>query len=117
MSVKAKSYDKGGGVWMAVLPNVAKFLDEHPLASAAAAAAEFNLHPVTLANRLEAMYPGRYDFTERRRKRGERHKAGKKPQIAGSSAARIKAACVAILNALATIEREVGQAESGEGDK
>lgn len=58
------------GLWDRFLPEIVAYLIENPLASASDAARKFGISSTGLVNRLNTVYPGRFDFEQRRTDRG-----------------------------------------------
>lgn len=69
---------RNAALWERILPDVVQFLNDNPLASCADAGKRFGINHATLASRLDAHYPGKFDFIARRKARGEMHRRPKK---------------------------------------
>ena len=78
MSINTGS--RNASLWTRILPDVVQFLTDNPLASCSDAAKRFDLNHATLASRLDAHYPGKFDFSARRKARGDVHRKPKAPK-------------------------------------
>lgn len=105
---------KNFGLWARIVPDIVKFLDENPTASCADAAKKFGVSGPALKENVDIFHPGRYDFMERRRLRGEANRAAKRKTpkpLNPAAAAVVRQQCEVILSALANIDKALRSAE------
>jgi len=89
-------------LWERILPDIAQWLTENPLASCAEAGKRFGINHATLASRLDNHYPGKFDFIARRKARGDMHRKPKPAKAEGG--VNLRREFDRILTSLARIE-------------
>lgn len=104
---------RNAALWARILPDVVQFLNDNPLASCTDAAKRFGLNHATLASRIDAHYPGQFDFVARRKARGDLHRPKPTRSAAGVD---LRAEFDAVLAALARIEAALAKPSVSEPD-
>lgn len=105
---------RNAALWARILPDVVQFLNDNPLASCSDAAKRFGLNHATLASRIDAHYPGQFDFVARRKARGDLHRKPKR--VKPTQGVDLRAEFDAVLAALARIEAALAKPSVSEPD-
>lgn len=78
---KAPVQLRNKSLWQRILPEIVEWLDSNPLASCSDAGRMFDIHQGTLNQQLALFYPGRFNWEDRRRLRGQLNKKPVKVKI------------------------------------
>ena len=95
---------RNAALWERILPDIKQWLRDNPLASATDAGKRFGINSATLAARL-AHDSAEFDFTARRKARGDLHRKPKAPKA--TQGVDLRTEFDAILASLARIEAHI----------